>query len=175
VAFYFDYWYNIVILKKIINKHKGQKIINITNMIKTIFVVVSVLLIIASFAFGMFWGEKSITQSLSVEAKQINSLRATNLLQSISFGVNGKVSAIDGRILTLERDGTVYTAEISSDAKVNLITTNKGGENNFSSEMDDSSFDAIKIGDDVTVTMNGTTFEGFNLVGKVVTILVVNN
>jgi hypothetical protein len=144
-------------------------------MIKTFFVVASVLLIIASFAFGLFWGEKSITQSLSIEAKQIDSLRDTNLLQSISFGVNGKVSVINGRTLTLVKDGVTYTAEVSSDAKVNSITTNRGGENNFSSKMDDSSFDEIKIGDDVTVTMNGTEFEGFNLIGKVVTILVIGD
>jgi hypothetical protein len=139
-------------------------------MNKAIIIIVGVVLIVASFAFGVFWGEKVNTQGISLEAKQIDQLKQSNLLQTLSFGVNGLVYNIDGRTITIDKEGKRYSVNIDTDAKIMLITATPQDDGTMSSESEEISFDSIKLGDNATIMISGNLDDGIRNSGKIVTI-----
>jgi hypothetical protein len=139
-------------------------------MNKTIIVIASVLLIVASLIFGVFWGEKTANKAISAEAKQLDSLINSALLHSLTFAINGEITAINGRTLTLSAEGKSCSVNVEEDAEIRLARVmDENGE--YISRTEYMEFNSIKMGDEVTVVLQGMAIEGFALSGKSVIVI----
>jgi len=135
-------------------------------MSKTTILVISLLLIVASFVFGIFWGERM--NKISAEAKQLDQLVGSSILRSFTLVTSGSVAAVENRTLTVNQGGASFSIVVDEDVKVSLITVSQDN-GNFSQVSEDATFDSIEIGDTVTIVSTAFADENFILSAQIVT------
>jgi hypothetical protein len=144
-----------------------------------VILIISIILIIFGFSFGIFLGKNMDSKtntnsenSASERQQQMEGLINSPLLASASFGMSGKVTKIEDRIVTIENNGNSFSAKIDSDAKISSVTISTVSTSTIPMPQD-ASFDSIKIGDIVTIMMSGSMEKNFIMGGKNVTIVII--
>jgi hypothetical protein len=144
-------------------------------MNKIILTLVIIILIVVGFGGGFFLGKRTANQTnknTNLKNSVLNNppvadLANSPLLTSAFFVMSGNVSAIDGRILTLTSNEKIFSTSIDEGAQIFSVSLPSKDPKSST-----SSFDAIKIGDRVSVTVGGAIENNFIFSGKGVTIII---